>query len=421
MPSFNYTKAKQSGYSDQEISKYLRQQKSAGVDLYIEKKEFEQVNQQTKQPRQGFLSKAKDFATGVGTGLVSRARDTSQLLSKVPTGGSNPLTAPFRTAVKAVQQIDPALSKLESKLGAEEGESTQKPDTTFGKAGFYSERVGEFLIPGGAGAKASKATLEAKASRSILGRIADKVAPKVNKKEIQSALEEGRLITRSPLSKKIGLKDKIKASDKLLRSAETVKSLIPKAQKLNRQSLFTASKNEVTKIAQKLKPQLKKIKLKEQVKEDIVTSWQDVKKLQIKTPSILDDAKIIKTQKQFEETVLKVIDSNSTDDLWSAVKNYDKKISSAIKNATTENQTALQDLWLDNRRILRDAMDAMAKEIKNSVVSKSFQEMSDLYSVQTNLLNNAEFFKGSSAFKKALLGSALTGAGGAVGFNLFFD
>jgi len=47
--------------------------------------------------------------------------------------------------------------------------------------------------------------------------------------------------------------------------------------------------------------------------------------------------------------------------------------------------------------------------------------MSDLYSVQTNLLNNAEFFKGSSAFKKALLGSALTGAGGAVGFNLFFD
>lgn len=162
MPKFDYLGAKKAGYSDQEIATYLTQQKSKGVDLYIDKND---ITPQPTVPQGETAPVAEQVAVGAGKGVLSSARSTSGLLNKIKSYIPEPIkqvmskTSPTLGLVsKGISAVEPAMSGLETKLGAKQGALTT-PTTTGEKVGYYGEKVGEFLVPGVGGAKLAKPTV----------------------------------------------------------------------------------------------------------------------------------------------------------------------------------------------------------------------------------------------------------------------
>jgi len=150
-----------------------------------------------------------EFFRGVGTGVLSTARQSSQVLNtigkKIPKSIktnllSSPITAPAAAAFLVTSQIDPAMSALEQKVGAEEGELTEVPETGSGKAGFYTERVAEFLQPG--------------TVKGVVG-VAKKPLTLISEKLYQSALKPrnvvkgGKIVQTAEEISKIGLDERV--------------------------------------------------------------------------------------------------------------------------------------------------------------------------------------------------------------------
>ena len=136
----------------------LEKQGQAQTPSFISDSEMAKLETKPQAPQpKGFLGNASAFASGVGTGIISTARQSSDTLRKlgeyVPDQVKRNLPqaplSPLSNAFAITKQISPALSKLEKSVGREDRSLTKVPETTAGKVGYYGERVAEFLSPEG--------------------------------------------------------------------------------------------------------------------------------------------------------------------------------------------------------------------------------------------------------------------------------
>lgn len=78
MPVFDYQGAKSAGYNDDEIAQFLQQQKTAGVDMYIPKDQYEAIPQKKK----GFI---RNVAEGIVRNFAQGALTAERAAKGVPT------------------------------------------------------------------------------------------------------------------------------------------------------------------------------------------------------------------------------------------------------------------------------------------------------------------------------------------------
>lgn len=150
----------------------------------------------------------EQFASGIGTALLSTARQSSDIINKVkgviPEQVKEVLPQSFPTplsgALDIVSKISPALFAVEKNVGREEGTLTEVPETTAGKVGYYGERVAEFVSPG---------------TVKTVGTAIKKPLTWAAEKLYQSALKprnivkDGKVITSGEEIVKIGLKERV--------------------------------------------------------------------------------------------------------------------------------------------------------------------------------------------------------------------
>lgn len=251
-------------------------------------------------------------------------------------------------------------------------------------------------------------------------KIAEEIAPVPTKKEIRRAIEEGRKVEVGRIRRLLGKGDQITPEQRVKDAASVVDRRIPDATKISDQEIATRAKEEIASISRELVPELKKVELGDQVKNDVLGSWDDVKFRQIDELEdlVLSPRQINKAHKQFEDTLLEMIDANNADDLWKAIQNYDKRVGKKVKEATSQSSDVLQaqqDIWIENRRVLREALDDVAEQIDDTNVSDAFRDMRGLYTARQNIINNARMQKGSQLWKQitkgVVGGTVLTGLG----------
>jgi len=141
-----------------------------------------------------------DFFAGAGTGVLKTLRESSETLGKIPEALKTRLPANISSAISAGSALSPAMSKFEKRLGADEGELTEKPETPSGKAGFYTERVAEFLSPGAVKSVGS-------ALKTPLTKAAEKLYQSALKP--RNVVKGSKIIEEASDIAKIGLEEKI--------------------------------------------------------------------------------------------------------------------------------------------------------------------------------------------------------------------
>jgi hypothetical protein len=253
--------------------------------------------------------------------------------------------------------------------------------------------------------------------------ISGKIAPNLTKKEIMTALSEGRVVRTGKIGKILGKADKVLLDKKVTAAAETIQRVIPKASKLSDAEIANKAGEAIGNISNKLSPELKNVKINDELKEGIINSWASVKESQVEKLAFASKTALNKQHKAFEKTLENLIDADNADELWKSIQKYDDSIPSQIKKANGMSSDVAQELrgvWLDNRRILRNAIDELALEMKDEIVSQGFRDMANLYTAKTNIINSANLAKNKGLFKKLLTAGAL-GAGGTAGFKFFAD
>tara|TARA_R100001530_G_C4319635_1_gene155349 strand:+ start:1764 stop:3149 length:1386 start_codon:yes stop_codon:yes gene_type:complete len=233
-----------------------------------------------------------------------------------------------------------------------------------------------------------------------ISKIEELVAPKQTKKEIERALEQGRVIRgdRGKVGTVIlGKKpDIVELEDKLKRAAITVQSRIKNADKLTDAELAVKAKAEISSLAQTMKPTLQKTKVTRANQDNVLDSWLDVKQRQVDAPEYEFQPKAFtKDQELFERQLLKISDADNLDDIWKIRKDYDSQIKRAVKEADSKSPEATQfrrEMWLDNRRILNGVIEDMTDLMEGSA-KKSFDELEDLYRIRQNIISRADITK----------------------------
>ncbi len=220
--------------------------------------------------------------------------------------------------------------------------------------------------------------------------ITEKIQPKPTAKEARLAMEQGRLYegTEGTMFKE-GQPGRMAASEQQARSANTIKKYIPDAAKLDNNTLYTEIKNNVSNIAQKLKPEMQKVPIKPETVSKMAEDW---KALKAEQSGPFAPKGVIKPMQTHFEEVLKSIKSGTVDDIWEAAKKYDESVPDRVKNATELSDSVLQtqkEIWLDNRKILRDAINDSENGL-GQTSRQAFAEMRDLYEAQNGLLTKAK-------------------------------
>lgn len=247
--------------------------------------------------------------------------------------------------------------------------------------------------------------------------VVDIAKPKMTKKEIMRAIEEGRVTRTGNVQKFFGKPDVVRAEGRVQNAARTVVNEIPDVQNLTDVEVANLAKRRVAEISKELEPKLKNVPVAENIKETVIDSYINTAKNFPQEYPILSEQQIKNISKNFEDIIVELGDANNTDDLWKAVQKYDDSVKRNVKLATSQSPETLQtqkDIWLENRRILRDALDE-AVALADQDVASEFKKMSDLYTVRENIINNAEFAKGSGKLTKALMRQGGIQAAGLVG------
>ncbi len=185
---FDYIAAKKAGVTDQAIFNYLQQQKAKGIDVYIDKNDYnnyqkqntntnEQPNNQTEQKKEGFITglvkgAIKPFAE-VGTSLYNAGKTTIDLLKGNNEQATNDLSAsrnlPFLGETK------PAFT----------GNDTFTQGT--GKMLSYGADIGSWFIGGGEAKAGVKGILQG--TKELAGQTAKDI---IKGKVIPAAIKAGK-------------------------------------------------------------------------------------------------------------------------------------------------------------------------------------------------------------------------------------
>lgn len=331
----------------------------------------------------------------------------NNLKEKYPTLGAN-VEAAFDTAMLGVDLAGIGIGGKLATKGANISKDFVK--TGLDKGADFAENVlrkGESLLPN---------------PKTATEQIAEKIAPKLTKKEIQKALNEGRVVRSGRLTKLLGKSDSVALDKRVMEVAQTIENKIPNAVKLNDQEIITAAQNEIKNISEQIAPKLKQVKLSEEIKDNIINSFSELKQAQIDDATFNSVGIISKQQAKFENILSEIIDSDNADDLWKSIQKYDDSIKSKVKEAnqfSSDSAQELKDVWLENRRILRDALDSVTNNIQEVDVANDFRAMSNLYTAKQNIINAANFAKGDKELlRQFLLKAGVGGGAAALGFKL---
>jgi hypothetical protein len=262
----------------------------------------------------------------------------------------------------------------------------------------------------------------------ITKNIADKISPKSTVKEARLATVEGRFVQgKEPTLFRAGKEDTILPSKKTLQAVETIKRLIPNANKLNETKLYTASDKKVSEIATKLKPEMQKAKLNKETIEKVNSDLEKLQKKQLSNADASDEVNVKKRQSQFQDRLERIYgggvsktieqgkkegwngarlqeeiqkkvskqENANLNDLWEERISYDNSVPDNVKRANELSDASLlnkKEEWLQNREILNDAINSN----KNGLGEKSrsaFSDMTDLYTAKTGIISKAKVNK----------------------------
>lgn len=380
-------------------------QSSAGSASDIINKELQSRNLSTQEQKPTFLQSLVDVLNPFSEENKQRAENFSAAIKKL--GDVESMTEEER---QAIQDVGTGIGV--SSVGPRFVEAGQKAATGLVSRfkNIFSRETKEVKTKTGAGGFIKTET----------EKVAEKIAPKMTKNEIKTALSEGRVVRTGKIQRLLGKSDEVVTSKRVDDAAETIVRRIEGAAKLSDQEIATAAQKEIASISRKLEPKLKEVKLGEEVKNDILNSWADIKESQLADSVFNTEGAIAKQQKRFEDILLESIDADNADDLWKLIQKYDDSVKRSIKEATAQSSDSaqeLKDIWLTNRRILRDSLDDIAKNIEDTNVSSDFIDMTNLYTARQNIVNAANFTKGDMEFLRQLIlkGAIAGGLGTAVG------
>ncbi len=239
-----------------------------------------------------------------------------------------------------------------------------------------------------------------------LQSLKEKISPKPTVKEARLATEQGRLVKGKEPT--------------LLKSVQTVDRLIPEHAKMSEPELYTAIKEKIGETAEALKPEMKKVAIKEETVQRISDEWKKAKKQQAENAYTPSDVNLKKLQTDFE-TRLKKSKSGTMNDLWETRQAYDDSVPDNVKRASdlsSESLQAKKDIWLQNRRILSDAINDVENGL-GETSRKPFSDMRDMYDAKNGILSKAkiETKVKPSKIKGVLKHPAVKAAGEAIGIG----
>lgn len=214
------------------------------------------------------------------------------------------------------------------------------------------------------------------------------IMPKINKKEVQIALREGRIqLGRDPSLLRGGTPDQVMPSESTQQSVGTIKQYIPNAGKLKVPELHTKVGEQVKLMGSSLRPVMDTTPITPKTVGKITKDWEALKAKQLADPYPPATANVEKLQADFENNFLKKSKSGHFGDLWDTRIAYDASVPANVKNATSLSSDALQtqkEIWLQNREILNGAIND-SKTGLGEVSSKTFEEMNNLYNAQRGI------------------------------------
>lgn len=391
----------------------------------------------TPTPRTSTVKeKGEKGVKGLLTGALKRfggdAKFSSELVAKAdPITKFLPSSSNIKNVVNVAKQIPSMFSKVEKSRGMSEGELTTPQGRTeeMGALGFD---IATILAPSKSVFKGTAKAIERGAQKSLLKQletITQKIAPKLSKGERMAAISEGRVTETG--GKLFGRIDEVQATKKIEDAAKTVFKRIPDAAKKSTFEIANYARKEISSIAKRLEKNLKQVKLPEQEVTETLDKWDALKTAQHNLPEWdISPGVSAKDQQVFEKYLEKLINADDLDGVWKIVQEYDDTVRTSIKNATNQSSDLAQfrsDTWRQNRTLLRDIVDRMAENLVPDS-KKSFKEMTDLYTVRNNIINNAEVFtkrKGGifnpSDFAKKVIGGTVIGTGAAGILGSFFE
>ncbi len=238
-----------------------------------------------------------------------------------------------------------------------------------------------------------------------ISSIQDTISPKLNAKEVKTAISEGR-VTRGEESKLFGKQpDVIAPSEDVTRAAQTIHENIPGAADMNDAQLHSALQDHISDTAESLRGDMQNVPVKPNVTGKVIDTWKDIKAAQVEEPEFDAFAGSAKSQAKFESYLKKlnwdITDESGSfktptpktlDDIWQTRIDYDNSIPSNVKSATDLSAPQLQwqkSMWLQNRSILNDAIHDTAS-VLGDTSRDAFSKMSDMYSASNNILSKAK-------------------------------
>jgi len=144
-----------------------------------------------------------DVGLGFSKGILSSAKESSDVINKVkskfPVQLPNTFTSPVKTAFDIASKISPAISSFEEKKGLPTGTLTT-PKNKAQKVGFYGEKVAEFVNPVGL-----------KGTSSVIKKPLTIVAEKLYQSALKpkNIVKDGKVVTDALDVVKTGLKEKV--------------------------------------------------------------------------------------------------------------------------------------------------------------------------------------------------------------------
>lgn len=222
--------------------------------------------------------------------------------------------------------------------------------------------------------------------------IQEKITPKPTANEAKLAQSQGRLIKgKEPTLFRSGTADEVLPTKDTARAVGTIQREIAGASKMDEVQLTDAIVSKTEEIAQNLKPEMTKVRIKPSTVQKINSDWEALKKTQLESADATEEANVLKLQKQFEAKLQKS-GSGNMNDLWDTAKEYDKSVPNNVKKATSASDPKLQykkDIWLQNRAILKNAINDNIDGL-GATSKQAFSDMHDMYNAKENLLSKAK-------------------------------
>lgn len=228
-----------------------------------------------------------------------------------------------------------------------------------------------------------------------LAKAEELLTPELTSKNLRIASSQG-LATEGKKSLFGGAKDVIALDKRMKNVARTLSNKFPDLNKASSFDLPSRIDGEISKIAKPLRDSFQKIEVPDKVKSSLKESWENLKKEQM--DGLNFELGVDKVQKKFETIFNKVISvgegsqPQNINDLWDAVKAFDKqvgtKVQDALEKTSDARSLAQQEAWLESRRLLREAMDSVVESAGDVNTKRAFREMADLYEAQSRILEN---------------------------------